>query len=142
MKKILFSAIAALFLFSACTIECPEEHLISTSYLVDVPANSWRLNDNSDGVYFWSAWNMPALTQEVLDRGVVLAYFWDGAHDNMLPYIRPYMEQDGYQYFENIRFDYERGKITFIIEPNDFVEPYPITRAMNFKVVVLQNIYH
>ena len=147
MKKfLLLPILASLFLFSACTFEeyyeCPEEHSILISDIIDVLPNHWSFNDNNDGLYFYSTWNYSALTQDVLNSGAVLAYYWDGTRDNQLPYVRPYQESNGYLYFENIRFDYQQGKITFILEPSDFIEPYAITGKMSFKVVVIKNIRH
>lgn len=152
MKKILLSAVAAIALFSGCTKEyityttCDHDFAAVDTYYITIEPNQWHnlpAPPNGDGPYIYSTYNLPAITSYVIEQGVVLSYVIENGRDNLLPYLRPWgFNQFNEPYSQNVRFDLETGKITFIIEASDMDFPNTPTLAMEFKVSVIQNWTH
>jgi hypothetical protein len=139
MKKILLIGWLALLL-PACTTEAPDTYLVAETFYITVypktaPAGDWQVLNDSDHFFIYAEKSLPAISGDVVDHGVVMAYYVDD-YDNLLPYIRSYATGS----FEVIRYDITEGKITFIIESNENVlPPVPDNYRMEFKVVVLRN---
>jgi hypothetical protein len=144
MKK-LIPLVAILCMVSSCTVneyyECPESHLVSETFYIDTRAENWQIYDQPDGLYYFSTWQAPEITQAVLQEGFLSVFCIENGRDNQLPYIRPYIDNEQYLYTENIRYDVEQGYITFIVEPSDFYNMYNPGNKQ-FKVVVVKPIYH
>jgi hypothetical protein len=134
MKKLLLIGLVA-FLLPACTVNGPDTYVVAeTFYIIVSPVGDWKTRNSDNDFYIYAEKNLPAITRNVIENGVVMAYYLDD-YDNLLPYIRSY--DTGL--FEVIRYDIQEGKITFIIESNDQNLPPPVTSQMEFKVVVLRN---
>lgn len=143
MKKFILPMLAAFVMLTGCS----EKARVITSYYT-VNSNQWEpattLND--DGTYtvnyYYSAWENIDITPDVIDNGVVLAYFIDAdGRDNLLPYTMYFVGDDGAPYQERIEFDIEAGKITFKIKDTDFNTAASMQNigTMNFKVSVIRN---
>jgi hypothetical protein len=145
MKKVLLLTAMAVIALQSCTVkeyyeeyyDCPDGHLISDTYYIKVLPSAWKtLNANGD-FYIYAAMNLPAINTNVIDNGIVLAYYIDD-YDNLLPYVRSYNTNN----IEIIRYDITAGEITFIIENHESTLPPFPTGEMEFKVVVARPVYH
>lgn len=137
MKKLLSIGLVA-FLLPACTVNTnePATYLIAETFYITVsPVVDWKTMNNNGDFYIYAEKSLSAITRNVIDNGVVMAYYLSEDYDNLLPYIRSY----DIGFFEVIRYDIQAGKITFIIESNESNLPPPVTAPMEFKVVVLRN---
>ena len=143
MKKFILPMLAAFLLLTGCG----EKARVITSYY-KVQPNQWEqaytLND--DGTYtvnyYYSTWENIDITPEVMDNGVVLAYYIDNdGRDNQLPYTLYFLDDNGVPYQERIEFDIEAGKITFKIKDTDFNTAISMQNigTMNFKVSAIGN---
>jgi hypothetical protein len=140
-------AAASVTLFSGCVKEyyttCDHDFAVVDTYYVTAIPNDWRAETGNDGPYFFATHRMPEITTNVINNGIVLCYLIENQRDNLLPYLRPW----GFNgldepYFHNIRFDIERGFITFIIERSDFEFPGIPNWNMEFKISIIQNYRH
>ena len=108
--------------------------------------------------YFFAEFDNPDITQNAVDNGTVQAFIYtiyDVTNNlgswNPLPYVYPLLieEKDGtgavinsYIVGENTRFDYHYdkedkiGKVTFIIQDLDGINPVAIANSMSIKVCV------
>lgn len=144
MKKFLLPIIAGLLLFASCS----EKPTIMTSYYT-VEKGDWdrMIRTTSDSTYivdyYYSAWENRDITLEALDYGFVLAYYIDeDGRDNILPYTRYYLDDNGVPYQERIEYDLSEGVITFKIKDSDFQtdQSYANLGTMHFKVSVMANM--
>jgi len=149
MKKLLLFAIVTTAMLSGCTRECDHDFAAIDTYYFTVRhanPNQWSSEaapPNGDGPYFYATFNESAITDYVIESGVVLCYVIENGRDNILPYLRPWgFNNFNEPFFQNIRFDIERGKITFIIEASDMNFPFAPALDFEFKVVVIQNWTH
>ncbi len=140
MKKLMF-LLAASFLMCACVKEGPpgppgpsgrDGSTVNTYYIKVYPAD-WRPlgSFGIEGFCYNADFSMPAITNNVINKGAVLVYSLDGGYDNQLPYILPYQG-----FLETIRYDLSPGKIGFFIEDSDF-RTAPPQGIREFKVVVV-----
>ncbi|MBR5832254.1 MAG: hypothetical protein IKY79_06525 [Bacteroidales bacterium] len=137
MRKIIIALFIAIPCFMTSCIKEEDVHIhnygIVKTFYIDVYSNHWV--DRNDLPYIYASFSAPEITKEVIENGIVVAYFIDAdGRDNMLPYLLPYYDDNiGDYYYENVRFDVSRGKITFIIEDSDFNHAN-IPSHMSFKV--------
>ncbi len=152
MKKIFLFAVATMLMFSGCGpdeyyITCEHDYAAIETHYVPVNYTLWAdepsFNNGGDGPYIFYTHNMPEITNEVIENGVVLIYLIENGRDNILPYLRPWgINTFDEPFSQNVRFNIEKGKITFIIEASDLDFPnYPVG-TLEFKVVILQNFSH
>lgn len=139
MKKLILALLLGTCFITSCTKEETfyVYHSNVKSYYIDVRANHWV--DDPGLTYIYASFNMPEITNKVIEDGIVVAYFIDNSgRDNMLPYLLPYFDQNiNDYYYENVRFDISRGEITFIIEDSDFKHAN-IPNLMKFKVSIVE----
>ena len=120
-----------------------------------ITPGQWTRNEgqNMPGSYnyLYASFQNADITADVMQNGSVVAYVYDvydaannqGAW-NMLPYIIPIEihEQDDsgewndFVVAENIRFEWEEGKVTFIIQDLDGWDPTNMTSNITVKVCV------
>jgi len=140
MKRLKFLLIPILAMFFT---GCEKEYITQEIYYgadmkafyIDVLTTHWE--DSDIFGYVYATFDAPEITKSVIDNGVVLAYYIDkDGRDNILPYVYP-GDDEGELYLENIRYDVEQGKITFIIQDSDFLYNRPKV-TMKFKVVVIR----
>ncbi len=144
--NLLFTSVmlTTLLLLTGCTRNVTEEnhyHENGATVFVDYVTaykEDWSIYGTPGvmGCYMYQTFKFPEITKSVLDNGFVLAFLIDDStvdgRDNILPFILPY--NGGVT--ENIRYDYEEGKLTIIIESTDFMT-YSRTGSLIFKVCIL-----
>lgn len=84
--------------------------------------NQWQADVN----YMYVTLEWDAITEDVLNYGSVVAYVYDGERQCPLPHVIPitYTTNTGdVTVPENLRFDLEPGKITFIMQDLDGLLP-------------------
>lgn len=159
--KLILPMLAIALMASGCT---KEYYTLDYSTGVNVythqytitPAQ-WNRNEGSympgSYNYLYASFENADITADVMQNGSVVAYVYDvydvannlGAW-NLLPYIVPieYHEQnaDGtwndYAVSENIRFEWEEGKVTFIIQELDGWDPSDMKTTITVKVCVIK----
>lgn len=142
MLKIAF-LLASAALFYGCSNECDHDYTVMNTHYDLVRPSDWRLVHSADETYYFATRSFPEVNNNVIQRGAVLCYLIENGRDNILPYLRPWgFNSFNEPYFQNVRFDVERGRITFIVEASDFELPEEITWSMEFKVVIMQNVRH
>lgn len=157
----LFKLFLPVLAFAALASGCTKEYYtivngadVYTHQYTITPAQ-WKRNEGSympgSYNYLYADIDNADITADVMKNGSVVAYVYDvydvannqGAW-NLLPYIIPieYHEQndDGtwndYAVSENIRFEWEEGKVTFIIQELDGWNPSDMKTSITVKVCV------
>ncbi len=146
MKRIIVTMLAAVAMslgLSSC------EHQTMESVEFTIQPYEWV---TSAGVnYYFCTVGWDELDGDVVDYGTVNAYLIKGGRQNLLPLVTPITyynidldgdgiaDQDQYTIGENIRYDIEYGRITFIIEDLDGGMPLDMesTTPMTFRVVAI-----
>lgn len=159
--KLFIPAIALAALFSGCTKEyiTNEYYEGSKVYARDftVKPSDWQFNYPDGGTiarednYLWAEFDNPDITQNAVDNGTVQAFIYtiyDVTNNlgswNPLPYVYPLLIEEkengtvvnSYIVGENTRFEYNVGKVTFIIQDLDGINPVDIANEMSIKVCV------
>lgn len=160
--KLFIPALTLAALFSGCTKEyiTNEYYQGSKVYARDytVRPGAWEYNYSDGGEvarednYLWAEFDNPDITQEVVDNGTVQAFIYtlyDVANNlgswNPLPFVYPLLieEKDdsgnvvnSFIVAENTRFEYNVGKVTFIIQDLDGINPLDIANEMSIRVCV------
>ena len=120
-------AVALISLFSSCKREVVHETVVkeitkevaaTVTEEVTVRANDWILAEDEN--YYFATFDCSSLTKDVDDYGAAIVYLYEDGRWNLLPYVRPYYSSNlDKTWAENIRFDWELGKITFIVQDLD-----------------------
>lgn len=144
MKNILKSIaiVAAALSLASCVTK--EYYTVGscTSYDLVVRSNMWRANVDQDGGTFYSCeFDVPDLTDQVYNAGLVTCYIdYDGAQQ-VLPCVRhrhENYEENGewldYQWTETTDFEYSIGSVTLYFTSSDFYDDLPA--AMQFRLVL------
>jgi len=158
MKTILCAVLMALG-----TASCTKEYITKEEYITEnhydgaqiftreytINPDQWTSEHYDDGrPYFLATVENPDITNQVMDHGVVLGYIWytynietGGSSWNALPYVFPlYLKSEDIIVPENIRMEYEKGKVYFVIEDLDSQVPELNGSSLIFKVAVIKNI--
>ncbi len=132
-----------------CNNSCPNiptNTVALSTFYIPVAPEEWKVCDDVEK-YVFASFNAPEITENVINNGLVVAYFVDRKYvgedyedyveyDNQLPYVFPVVTSTSDTIYENMRFDYNtRGDITFIIEDSDMGFAIP-TNERIFKVCV------
>ncbi len=159
MKKLLIPLIAILALSQGCI---KDEYYVTEGAQVytrmyTVKAGDWSKNEGvdlpGDQNYAYVTVNNPDITNAVIEGGTVQAYvyliynFEDNlASWNPLPVVVPILIKkidtstntviSSEIVAENTRFEFEPGKVTFVIQDLDGYDPEDIANDMTFKVCV------
>ena len=161
LLKLFIPALAIISLAQGCTKEYITKEYItyngSQVYARDytVKPIDWKRNEgeNNPGFdnYLYAEFDNVDITENVVENGTVQAYIYtiyDVKNNlgswNPLPYVYPLeiatTDENGDPTIviapENTRFDYNVGKITFIIQDLDGYDPEDITNEMSIKVCV------
>lgn len=136
-SKILTTALVTALL-ALTTVSCNKE-VAFESVNTRVMQNEVKWVDWSiDGNYMYVTFDWDAITSDVLNYGTVDAYVYENGRQCPLPYAYP-MGQVTYDdgtvdyLVEQLRYDIEPGKITFIMQdldgnlPEDLANTAPIT---------------
>lgn len=141
-------AVAFISLFSSCKREVVHETVVNeitkevaatVTEEVTVRAKDWI--EDSEANYYYATYDCSSLTKDVDSYGAVIVYYYDNeGRWNMLPYVTPYYsdEMDD-TWAENIRFDWEHGKITFIVQDLDggLPENIQLMPDLYFKICII-----
>lgn len=157
LKKLFLPLLAVLMLVSGCTDEYYGAQIETFQFNV-TPAEWSRLEgDNLPGSnnYLYCEKEIPAINRQVFENGTVQAYAWnvyDPQHNlgawNTLPFIYPLevyvTNEDGSVdrviVPENLRFEWELGKVTFVIQDLDGFDPEDMISTISLKVCVTRNM--
>lgn len=161
MKKsrIILPLLAFAMLFTGCTKEIITYGSQITTYRFNVTPSQWKVNqgNNLPGSenYLYCELDVPGIDENVFNYGTVQAYVWNiydvsnnlGAW-NTLPFVYPlelYVPNDeGGQSLivvpENMRFEWEKGKVTLIIQDLDGYDPVSLAQTISIKVCVTRNM--
>lgn len=138
-RKILIPVLAAILVSmfgTSCTKDVTLESVNTRVMEGTVYRNQWK--DDGSG-YLWCSFDWNAITSDVLTYGTVEAYVYDGERQCPLPHVIPikYTYDDGtFEYVpENIRYDFEPGTVTFIMQDFDGYLPGAIDQDFTFRVV-------
>lgn len=116
----------------------------------EVYFSQWRryaeLNNDGDTVvrYLYVSYDWDAISSDVLNYGTVAAYVteYQSTIQNQLPYVYPmgwatYPDGSSHYLVENLRYDIEPGKITFIMQDLDGEWPQGLenTPPLKFRAV-------
>lgn len=111
-----------------------------TTHEYTVTASHWERTADDVSDHYVATFANRDITEEVVLTGAVNAYVLDKGCWNPLPYIRPYYSAD-YDVVigESIRFRYEEGRVTFVLEDLDANLPEGINNmpTMTFRVCVM-----
>lgn len=145
MKKIVLTLLAAVAMAFGLT-SC--EHQTMRSVEVTIYPSDWVTSSAVN--YYFATVRWDELDRDVIDYGTVNAYLIQNGKQNLLPLVTPItyynIDTDGdglgdtdITVAENIRYDMEYGKITFIIEDMDGYLPGDMdgTTPMTFRIVAI-----
>ena len=113
MKKLLLLAVVAI-----AAISCEKEHKGDELYMrsreFEVQNQHWNFEvDEVNERRFSYTFDMPELTRKVCEIGEVSATcYLDGKKQSQLPEA---MSSENGEYYQVIRYEYEPGKITFVV---------------------------
>lgn len=163
LKHLILPMLAILMLATGCTKEYITENTyygaqIKTYRFNIVPAD-WKraegVENPGSNNYLYCVKEIPAINQDVFDNGTVQAYTWN-VYDvqnnigswNLLPFVYPlevYVqdEQGNVEKVivpENLRFEYELGRVTFVIQDLDGFDPEDMISTISVKVNVTSNM--
>ena len=151
MKTRLFAlllAICSLGLVSCEKIVYEYEELHPQTVVIDVPQNKWQYSYNEDNNYFYATVNMPEITKQAFESGLVKMYrLYDGkpASQMELPYVRlnEIVFDDGETYFytETVDYEFSVGSLTIYYTASDFdyeLNEKFVPDPMSFRCVIYE----
>lgn len=127
---LLFLLVPALLLVSACTKKYYTEQytivegLDMTLIDFNVKSANWQIwdvpNGNDDEGYFEAVLEVPEITQEVVDQGVVMVYRrYDENVWTPLPAMRTEKTEDGLYYTTYVDYEWQKGQISIFVTASD-----------------------
>jgi len=105
---------------------------------IDVPSRQWRVDyDENGNRFYYAQFNMPEITKNVYDNGIVSVYHELNGNQIVLPYTRHNGEY-GYNWTRTIDVDFTIGSMTFYVTDSDFADvPAAWPETMFFRVVLI-----
>ena len=157
MRKLILPMLALMLLASGCSKEYYGAQI--QTYQFNVNPADWSKNQGpyepgADN-YLYCVKEIPAIDQSVFQNGTVQMYCWnvyDSQHNlgswNALPFIYPLevyvTDNQGNPAVaivpENLRFEWELGKVTIVIQDLDGYDPEDMVSPISFKVCVTSNM--
>lgn len=160
-SKLILPMLAILMLATGCRKEVVEQYYGSQVETIqfNITPSEWTRNEgeNLPGSenYLYCTKDVNAINNNVFANGTVQAYAWnvyDAQHNlgawNTLPFVYPLevyvTAEDGTVNRvivpENLRFEWELGKVTFIIQDLDGYDPEDMISTISIKVCVTKNM--
>lgn len=159
VRNLIIPMVAMLMLMAGCG---KEHYAVVDTYQFNVNPADWMRNEGANlpgaNNYLYCDVTLPAIDQEVFQNGTVQVYCWNvydtqnnlGAW-NTLPFVYPlevYVtdeithETNRIIVPENLRFEWELGKLTLVIQDLDGYDPESMELAgpISFKVAITRNI--
>ena len=149
--KLFIAAVVAFTLFQGCTKEYYTQGCAVYVKDYNVYPKDWNKNEGTElpgsDNYFYATFENNYIDKEVIAVGTVHAYIYaiyDAGNNlgswNPLPFVYPvqYVDTEGNKSLvpENIRFEYEEGKVTFVLQDLDGFDAEAITNSMSIRVCV------
>ena len=151
-RRLVTALLAGILLVTVSS--CQKEVIVNgnqyatTSHQYTVHANQWSQYTTDGRNQLIATFSDEDITQDIFENGTVTAAVWctydsrsSAGSWNPLPYLYPFFwEEEGESgvLTENIRFEYEQGKVTFVIEDMDGIMPYAMVDDITFKVTTVQ----
>lgn len=146
-KRILIGLLAAASLLATgCTKEyytqqyTVVEGLGMTLVDFNIKNNNWAVRDvvngNADEGYFQATLEVPEITQDVVDQGIVMVYrrYEDGVF-TPLPSMLTEKTEDGLYYTTYVDFEWSKGKVNIFVTASDlYAGSFP--GDMSFRVAI------
>jgi len=143
MKKICFW-VMVISLFSACTRDVTEvTQVVGPNIFTDnytIGDNDWiKGTDDKTGIYYYCTFNVPELTQNVFNNGILQAFLYGRNIDTLcpLPYSDFLVDDNNNQWEEHFTVEFEKGAITFILKESDHAGMLPFYTEYRFFVRLL-----
>ena len=138
MKKFLNAALLLAFIatFTGCVKDNePSGNADIASFTQPIHANDWLVDGiaGKPGYQYYSRFDVPEITQRVMDLGTVMVYKQENSLFYPLPVSTSYAG-----YVSTIQYNVYLGMIEIFIEDTDFLTDPPAD--MNFKVVVFNQL--
>lgn len=118
--------------------------------LVNVPENSWKYSFADNNNYFYATVDMPEITEDIFDKGLVKmyrVYNYDKTNASQIemPYVRPqeWTPDEGLSwcfYTEVVDYEYFIGSMTIAYTASDFdyeLDKSFVPEAMQFRCVIM-----
>ena len=139
MKKIILLTFVVV-LFSACGDKITEVTEVvepfSHSLYVTIRPNEWKMDEDATGVYFYREISEPKLTTEVLEYGIMQAFYRYRLDENdnadryaPLPYEDYWIDN----YIQHFTVEFSEGLVTLIYKTS-LGEEYPPSASYSFLV--------
>lgn len=157
LKKLILPMLMLVLLATGCTKEYYGSQI--ETYQFNITPAEWSRNEgeNLPGAnnYLYCTKDISAITRDVFFNGTVQAFVWnvyDQAHNlgawNTMPFVYPlevYVTNDDGSVGrvivpENLRFEWEQGQVTFIIQDLDGFDPEDMVSTISVKVCVSRNM--
>ncbi len=141
MKKFILPVLAALTMGLFST-SCEKDRFIESVNTVwtefTVTNDQWVVDQQTDDLVCSLRWDV--ITDYVLKCGNISAYLYEGTRQVPLPYVYPvtFFDNAGNTYVRplEVRFDFEKGVISFIITDCGEYLTDPVTlKTMRFRAV-------
>lgn len=137
MKKLILPVLAAL-LMGLFSTSCHKDDVIESMNTVwtefTVTNDMWTVDQATDDLVCSLEWDV--LTDYVLRCGNVQAYMYEGVRQVPLPYVYPVTFSNGEVRPLEIRFDFEKGIITFIVtDCGEYLTDQTTLLTMRFRAV-------
>lgn len=162
MRKLTLIMAAVLCLFTSCAKHGPEGPMGPMgpqgpkgedgsanfeAIILDVPENAWVYSELPDNNYFCATIQVPEITEDVFDFGMInvyRTYNFDTADASqiVLPYVRLCEEIDGsdvFYYTEAVDYEYGIGWINIYYTVSDFLYEDDLNYkpvAMKFRCII------
>ena len=148
LKRLFLPLVALTMLATSCEHEC----VYNETYRFNITPSEWQRNEDANlpgsNNYLYCTKKLPAINREVFQNGTVQAFVWNvyntaqnlGAW-NTLPFVYPLEVYDDAGNMtivpENLRFEWEEGQITFVIQDLDGYDPENMISTISVKVNIL-----
>lgn len=164
LMKLFLPMLAVAMLATGCTKEYVTREYNNygaqiKTFQFNVTPSEWQRNEGENlpgsNNYLYCVKYIDEIDQYVFDQGTVQAFAWN-VYDpstntgswNPLPFVYPLeilvQEDDGsisrIVIPENLRFEYELGKVTFVIQDLDGYDPENMVSTISIKVCVSSNM--
>ena len=156
MKRLRTIFIGSIAVITALMTTSCEKQYITEEYVTEKHYNEYYGSKVYTREYIivkedWKSAEYADGTENVMETGAVLGYFWftydaktNSSSWNLLPYVYPYLYENDQKETavvgENIRLEYETGRVSFIVEDLDGILPDEMGDELYFKVVVIDSL--
>lgn len=128
----------------------PQESSNVIALTMDIDSDGWMYSDMDNNNYFWASFDMPEITEDVFDHGLIKIYrTYDYWTDNPVQLELPQVRQAEYQisgdnwgfYTEVIDYEIGIGSVTIFYTASDFdyeLDVDFIPDPMHFRCVIIR----